>query len=169
MPDPSPRCRPPLALSTLLVLGLLLATCARGGPELQGWRATQPSMELWLEAAAGPDGHDVVALLYTITTGQEYAIERRLTAGELSGRVALPLMIKTTRALHLALVLVDDQGVEHVCTRTYVPSVWRTLVFDDFDPPIEDWSQVAVMRLSDWTGVLGSQGPVSLKLVGLPR
>ena len=143
-----------------------LAACARGGSELHGWRAMQPEMELSWEDGAGPQGQDAFALLYTIATGQNYAIERAMPVRGLQGQLRLRLWARATRVVYLAIVLVDDHGLEYECTRTLLAGKWRELTFDDFRPPIQDWDQVVTVRLVDRLGSLGGQGPVSLKLVG---
>jgi hypothetical protein len=70
--------------------------------------------------------------------------------------------------LHLAVVLVDATGLEHEAARTLASGAWRDLRFDEFCPPLEDGADVRAIRIVDRTGTLGGQGPVSLKLVGLP-
>jgi hypothetical protein len=153
----------------LLFLTLLtLSACAGGTSELNGWRGLQPGMELSLERGAGPRGETVFALLYTVAPGQDYAVERRMPIPGLVGKPELRLLARATRVLHLAFVLVDQAGQEHECALTLLPGDWRKLNYNDFQPPVGDWSQVAAVRLVDRTGGLGSQGPVSLKLVGLP-
>jgi len=156
----------PLSLALAL---LILTACARGGSELYGWYALQSGMQLSGEKGTGPQGQTVFALLYTITPGQDRAIERQMPIPGLQGRPSLRLWAKATRVLHLAFVLVDDQGQEHECARTLVPGDWRELNFDDFRPPVGGWVQIVTVRLVDRTGGLGGQGPVSLKLVGLPQ
>ena len=158
-----------VALLFLLGASLALGACARGGRELNGWRALQPGMELSVERGAGPRGEDVLALLYTIVTGQDYAVERRLPAQGLQGPVELRLSARATRVLHLACVVVDTAGVEHEAALTLLPGDWRELRFRDLQPPIGDWAQGEALRLVDRTGGLGGQGPVSLKLVGMPQ
>jgi hypothetical protein len=106
--------------------------------------------------------------LYTVATGQDYAIERAVLTNGWHGRPALLMSAKATRVLHLAVVLVDQQGQEHESARTLLPGDWQNLNFESFDPPLEDWQQVAVLRIVDRTGGLGGQGPVSLKLSVLP-
>jgi hypothetical protein len=125
-------------------------------------------MELSSAEHPGPQGEPALALLYTIVTGQEYAVERRLPTGGLEGRLSLPLMAKATRVLHLVVVLLDDDDNQHECARTLLPGGWRELNCDTFQPPVGDWAQITTMRLVDRTGVLGGQGPVSLRVVGLP-
>lgn len=147
---------------------LASTACARGGSELNGWHALQPGMELSTEPKAGPHGEAVFALLYTIVSGQDYAIERRMPIQGLQGRPGLRLWAKATRVLHLAVVLVDDAGQEHECALTLVPGDWRELGFYDFQPEVDTWAQIVAVRFVDRTGRLGGQGPVSLKLVGLP-
>jgi len=135
---------------------------------LYGWKAVQRCVELSSEEGAGPEGETVLALLYTVAPGQDYAIERPMPIPRLQGRPVLRLMAKATRVLHLAVVLVDGQGQEHECARTLVPGNWRELNFGDFQPPVDDWAQITLVSVMDRTGGLGGQGPVSLKLVGLP-
>jgi hypothetical protein len=125
-------------------------------------------MELSIEEGAGPNGESVLALLYTVVTGLDYAIERRLPIEGLEGQPDLRLTARATRVLHLGVVLVDQRGVEHECALTLLPGQWRELHFDCFQPPVDDWAQISLVRLVDYTGSLGGQGPVSLKLVGLP-
>ena len=156
-----------LCLSAAVVLALL-AACSRGSTELLGWRATRPGMELSLEPNGGPQGEPAIALLYTIVTGQDYAIERDVSGTRLEQRPGLTLHARATRVLHLALVLVDAQGNPYECARTLRPGDWRALEFGPFLPPAPDWGEVRLIRLEDRTGGLGGQGPVSLKLVGLP-
>jgi hypothetical protein len=151
-----------------VVILLASMACARGSSQVRGWTATQPGMELRIEERAGPRGEPTLALLYTIVTGTDYAIERRTPIQGREGRPHLRLMAKATRVVHLAVVLVDKQGTEHESARTLVPGEWRELSFGDFQPPVDDWGYVAVVRLVDRTGGLGGQGPVSLKLVDLP-
>lgn len=147
---------------------LALTACARGSNEFGGWRALQPGMELSGAERGGPQGQPALALLYTVAAGQDYAIERRLPIGGLEGRPVLRLMSKATRVLHLVVVLVDDDGNQHECARTLLPGDWRELNCDAFQPPVDDWAQIATIRFVDRTGGLGGQGPVSLRLVGLP-
>ncbi len=135
-------------------------------PDL-GWRALQPGMEQRLEVGAGPHGQDVLALLYTMSPGGTYAIERELSAGELNGPVELPLWGKATRVLHLAAVIVDERGVEHECALTLVPDDWRDLTMR-FPSGPASWAAVRSIRLEDRTGLLGGQGPASVKIAGLP-
>lgn len=154
-----------------LVLGMLLSfcsACSLGRSELRGWRAVQPGMEMRLETQAGPAGETVLALLYTIAPGTDYAIDYRQPGTRLSGKPDLRLKARATRVLHLALVLVDRGGQEHQCVCTLLPDGWRELQFADWEPSIGDWASVQTMRLVDRTGGLGGQGPVSLKLAGLP-
>lgn len=162
------RCRRQWVWLTLAVAVLSLAACARGSSEVGGWSALRPGMELSSAEGAGPQGQPALALLYTIVTGQEYAIERYRRIGGLEGQPSLRLKAKATRALHLVVVLVDDGGIQHECARTLLPGDWRELNCDAFQPPVGDWAQITTMRLVDRTGVLGGQGPVSLRLVGLP-
>ncbi len=156
-----------LAVLACGVILLALTACGRGSGELYGWKAVQPGVELSSEEGAGPEGETVLALLYTVAPGQDYAIERPMPIPGLQGRPVLRLMAKATRVLHLAIVLVDGQGQEHECAHTLVPGDWRDLTLSAF-AAIDDWAQVAILRLVDRTGGLGGQGPVSLKLVGLP-
>jgi len=156
-------------LLSLLLMPLVMLSCARGQSKLDGWCAMQPGMELSYEKDAGPRGEDVFALLYTIIPGQDYAIEHRMPIQGLEGRPSLHLQAKATRILHLAFVLVDSEGQEHECARTLLPGNWRELQFDDFRPPVEDWAQIVTVRFVDRSGGLGGQGPVSLKLIGLPQ
>jgi hypothetical protein len=158
----------PRAFLVMCVVLSVGAACSKGESQLRGWHALQPGMEMRLESQAGPADETALALLYTITSGRDYAIERSLAGTGLSGRPELLLQAKATRVLHLALVLVDLAGQEHVCVRTLAPNGWRELQFTDWLPTIEDWASVQSMRLVDRTGGLGGQGPVSLKLVGLP-
>ncbi len=169
-PTSDQSCLPHGRLLWVVCAIILMASvaCARGSSEVRGWKATQPGMELSIEGSAGPQGEAALALLYTVATGTEYAIERPTPIQGLDGRPSLSLKVKATRVLHLALVLVDQQGVRHESARTLVPGDWRELRFDDFQPPVDDWEHVAMVRLVDLTGELGGQGPVSLKLVGLP-
>jgi len=125
-------------------------------------------MELSLEPDGGPQGEPAMALLYTIVTGQDCAIERHVPGIDLEELPPLTLQARATRVLHLALVLVDAQGNSYECARTLRPGDWRSLEFGRFMPPAPDWGEVRLMRLEDRTGGLGGQGPVSLKLVGLP-
>jgi hypothetical protein len=125
-------------------------------------------MEMSIEENAGPQGEPVLALLYTIRTGHHYAIQRSMPIPGLEGELGLQLWGKVTRVLHLALVLVDHDGREYECASTLVPGDWQELRFEEFRPTIGGWSQVSIVRLVDRTGGLGGQGPVSLKLVGLP-
>ena len=173
----------------LPLIGIVLlaqAACRRGGAELYGWRAVTPGVELRGEKQPGPEGQTVLGLLYTVATGQDYAIERPMPAnvgtpsrrysiplrrgpdGRWSGRPTLRVLGKSTRVLHLAVVLVDRQGLEHESARTLLSGDWHELNFDVFDPPLEDWHQVDLLRVVDRTGGLGGLGPVSLKLAGLP-
>jgi len=155
-------------LLTLIVAALAVSGCARGSGTLAGWRTVQPGMELALEQGDGPDGEDVLALLYTMATGQEYAIEHDMPIAGLVGAASVQLQGRSTRVLHLAIVLVDTEGREYECARTLRPDGWQVLAFDCFQPSPPEWSGVAKLRLVDRTAALGSQGPVSLKLVGLP-
>ena len=159
------RCTRLLAAAVIL---LALTACRQGSSELRGWRAVNPGVDLSVEKDPGPEDQEVLALLYTIATGQDDVIERAMPGDGWQGIPALRLWAKTTRVLHLAVVLVDEQGQEHESARTLNPGDWKILDFDGFDPPLEDWEQVAVIRFVDRTGGLGGQGPVSLKLSGLP-
>ena len=152
----------------LVLLAMLLPSCGGNGGQLRGWRALQSGTELGIDKGAGPQGEDVLAVLHTISTGHDYAIERSLAGIGLDGSPRLRLQARATRVLHLALVLVDSTGSEHECVRTLLPDGWRELACDSFEPHVGDWSDVVSMRLEDRTGGLGGQGPVSLKLVGLP-
>ncbi len=156
----------------LLCLGVLLLTiaaCARGGTELHGWTALQPGVELRSEPGRGPNGEDVVALLYALVPGNEYGIERQMPVPGLDGRPSLSLMAKSTRMLYLTVVLLDGEGREFKSAIVLDPGEWRTLRFDTFEPSVDDWSQISAIRLMDYTGLLIGQGSVSLKLVGLPH
>ena len=144
-----------------------LTGCARGGSELHGWRAMQPGMELSWEQGAGPQSQGALALLYTVATGQDCAIQRHMPVEGLQGLPNVRLWARATRILYLSLVLVDENGHEHECARTLSTGKWRELMFDDFQPPIQAWSQVTTLHLVDRIGSLGGQGPVSLKLAGL--
>ncbi len=157
------------ACAILLLLVLVATGCRRGATEWEGWRALDKGMTLSTETGTGPNGEDATALLYTMATGEDYAIERDAAGLPLNDPVELRLWCKATRALHLAVVLVDTQGQEHECARTYVPDEWRELTFDRFEPPVASWESVRTLRLVDLTAVLGGQGPVSLKIVGLPH
>jgi hypothetical protein len=167
LPKKRPLNRGLLCLSAVIALALV-AACRRGSTELSGWKATRRGMELSLEPDGGPQGEPGMALLYTIVTGEDYAIERDVRGLDLIGPSALTLQARATRVLHLALVLVDAQGNSYECARTLRPGDWRSLEFGPFMPPAPDWGEVRLMRLEDRTGGLGGQGPVSLKLVGLP-
>ncbi len=156
-------------LRTSALLGLLaLTACARGHIEVSGWRVMQPGMEISIEEGAGPQGEPVLALLYTIRTGHDYAIQRSMPVPGLEGEPRLYLWGKATRVLHLAVVLVDRDGREYECADTLVPGLWEELRFEEFRPSVGDWTQISIVRLVDRTGGLGGQGPVSLKLAGLP-
>jgi hypothetical protein len=156
-------------LRFLALLGLLaLTACARGQTQVNGWQATQAGMEMSIEEGAGPQGEPVLALLYTIRTGQDYAIQRSMPVPGLEGEPRLLLWGKATRVLHLAVVLVDRDGREYECADTLLPDRWQELQFETFHPFIGDWAQVSIVRLVDRTGGLGGQGPVSLRLFGLP-
>jgi hypothetical protein len=125
-------------------------------------------MELRWEQGAGPEGQPAFALLYTIVTGQDYAIERSEPCPALPEEAPLRIWAKATRVLYLTLVLVDENGAEHSCARTLLPGKWRQLDFDALEPPVDDGTRSGTLRLVDRTGSLGGQGPVSLKLVS-PR
>lgn len=156
-------------LRTSALLGLLAFTaCARGQIEVSGWHVMQPGMEMSIDEGAGPQGEPVLALLYTIHTGQDYAIQRSMPVPGLEGEPRLYLWGRATRVLHLAVVLVDRDGREYECADTLVPGRWQELRFDEFRPSVGDWTQISIVRLVDRTGGLGGQGPVSLKLVGVP-
>jgi hypothetical protein len=155
----------------LLLIGsvvLVLMACAQGSTELYGWRALAPGMELRVEQESGLEGQKVLALLYTVATGQTYAVERQMPGSGWHGPPALRVFGKATRVLHVALVLVNKQGQEHESARTLLPGDWHELNFNSFNPPLDDWGQAVSMRFVDRTGELGGQGPVSLKLAGLP-
>jgi len=156
----------------LLCLALLLvatAGCAGGATELQGWTALQPGMELRSEPGRGPNGEDVVALLYALVPGNEHGIERPVPVSGWEGRPGLQLVARSTRVLYLAVVLLDGAGREFKSTAVLRPGDWRTLHFATFEPAVDDWSQVTTLRVMDYTGLLIGQGSVSLKLVGLPQ
>ena len=157
-----------LSLTAVLLVLLTVTACVRGGSQVYGWHALETGMELSSEEGAGPQGQRVLGLLYTIVAGQDYAIERRMPVEGLQGQPSLRLMAKATRVLHLAVVLVDDKGREHECARTLLPGDWRELNYNAFQLPVHDWAQIVSIRFVDRTGGLGGQGPVSLKLVGLP-
>lgn len=78
------------------------------------------------------------------------------------------LRLRATRVLHLHVILVDNVGVEHAAAGTLAPGGWREMRFDGFCPALADGATVRAMRIVDRTGALGGQGPVSLKVVGLP-
>ena len=156
------------ALCLTLIL-FTLAGCARGTNELDGWTALQPGVELRSEPGRGPNGEDVVALLYALVPRNEYGIERRMPIPGLEGHPRLQLMARSTRMLYLAVVLLDSEGNEHKSATVLQSGDWHTLQFDTFEPAVDDWSQIAAIRLMDYTGLLIGQGSVSLKLVGLPR
>jgi len=133
-----------------------------------GWRALQPEIDIKLEDGLGAHGGPVLSVLHTIVPGTSYAIERSTVEGMGHGVPEMHLWLQATRALHLALVLVDDAGVEHEAARTLPPGGWRQIRFAQFCPPLEEGTGVRAMRVVDRTGMLGGQGPVSLKLIGLP-
>jgi hypothetical protein len=147
----------------------LLFACAKGTRTLGGWHALQSGMELRYERGVGPSGETAFCLLYTIFPGQDYAIERAAPFGELEGAPALRLRASATRVLHLAVVLKDRADQTHECAQTLLPGTWRELSFEDFGPGLIDWASVESMQVVDQTGGLGGQGPVSLKLLGLPQ
>jgi hypothetical protein len=128
----------------------------------------QAGILMRLEPVAGPAGETVLVVQYTIAPGKDYGIERQQVGVAISGRPELRLQAKATRVLHLGVVLVDLAGQEHECTRTLLPDAWRELQFSDWVPALDDWGEVRALRLVDRTGGLGGQGPVSLRLVGLP-
>lgn len=156
-------------LLALLPALLSFVACARGSREWNGWVALEPSIELRSEPGGGPGGESALALLYALVPGAEYGIERQMPIAGLQGRPSLRLMARATRVLYVAVVLVDDQGLEHECARYLQPGEWRTLDFDTFEPPVADWSRITAIRFVDRTGLLIGQGTVSLKLVGLPQ
>jgi len=160
---------PSLGLAACLVLLLGLVACAVGSSQLNGWTALQPDTDLGVESNAGPNGEDVLSLLYTLYPGKEYAIEHPLPIAGLQGAPNLQLTARATRVLYLVVVLLDNDGQAHECARLLQAGDWCTLGFDAFEPAMDDWSQVTAIRLVDRTAVLVSQGPVSLKLVGLPQ
>ena len=162
---PRRTCASCWVLPALLLLALV--SCRQASSELYGWRARTPGVELYSEKEPGPGGQPVLGLLYTIATGQDYAIELPAPSGGWEGCPALHMWGKATRVLHLALVLVDEEGIEHRSTQTLLTGDWSELSFDAFEPPLENCRQVTLLRLVDLTGGLGGQGPVSLKLVGL--
>ena len=109
-----------------------------------------------------------MALLYTMSTGEVYSIERPGSLPVLNGYPSLVLNARATRTLFLAVVLIDENGREYECSRTLSPGDWQTLRFDEFDGLAAD-TKIVLTRLVDRTAQLGSQGPVSLKLVGLTQ
>lgn len=149
-----------------VVLTISVAGCDRGRPELAGWRATDASTDLMIEPGAGPNGEDVMALLYTMSTGEVYVVERNGPPTLLNDRPSLTLQARATRALYLAIVLVDENGRKYECARNLTPGDWRTLRFDEFEG-FTTGTKIVLTQLVDRTAQLGSQGPVSLKLVGL--
>ena len=157
------------ALLLLGAISVALFACARGGSALGGWRALQRGMELWYERSAGPSGETAFCLLYTIAPGQDYAIEHVAPFAQLEGAPALRLRATATRVLHLAVVLKDRTGQTHECAQTLLPGPWRDLLFQDFRPGLSEWAPVESVQFVDRTGGLGGQGPVSLKLLGLPQ
>jgi hypothetical protein len=155
-----------VALTVALLLQM--GGCGTGVRSVSGWRALQPGVDIGLERGDGPDEMPVLSVVYTAVPGHDYAIERAVPAGMGRGEPEVHLRLQATRVLHLAVVLVDKEGLEHQAVRTLAPGHWRDVRFDGFCPPIEDGVGVRAMRLVDRTGGLGGQGPVSLKLVDLP-
>jgi hypothetical protein len=155
-------------LVLLALITLAITACDRGASELDGWRASDQGTDLWLEARSGPEGEDVLAMLYTMSTGTEYVIEREGPPPMRDGRPAVTLRARSTRTLYLTLALVDSSGQAYECSRILAPGEWRTLDFEQFSGDPGDGLDIVTMRLIDRTALLGSQGPVSLKLVGLP-
>jgi hypothetical protein len=153
-----------LAVAQLLLLG----GCATRLSALAGWRALQAGINIRLDDGLAANRDSVLSVTYTIVPGRSYGIERPMQMAMGHGRPEVHLQLKATRVLHLALVLIDETGMEHEAARTLTPGGWRSLHFDDFCPPLEDGTGVRAMRIVDRTGALGGQGPVSLKLVGLP-
>jgi hypothetical protein len=153
----------------LILLLFTVAGCASGSRELDGWIALQPGMELRSEPGRGPNGEDVLALLYALVPGTEYGIGRQMPIAGLEGRPTLQLVAKSTRVLYLAVVLLDSEGQEFKSATVLRPGEWRTLQFGAFEPAVDDWSQITAIRFMDYTGLLIGQGSVSLKLVGLPQ
>lgn len=164
----SARKSPLLAGLLALMLIAIVAACARGGQELAGWRATDSSTDLMFESGAGPNGEDVTALLYTMSSGGVHVVEHNVPPPLVDGRPSLTLQARATRTLYLAVVLVDETGQEYECARNLIPGDWRTLRFDEFEG-LAPGTTIVLTRLVDRTAQLGSQGPVSLKLVGLTR
>ncbi len=141
--------------------------CAARLPSAAGWHATEPGVALKLEGG-DPDGVLALSVVYTVATGRSYAIEHPAPAGIGQGQPEIDLYLTATRVLHLAVVLVDNAGIEHEAARTLASGGWRKLRFAQFCPPLQDGADVRAMRIVDRTGSLGGQGPVSLKIVGLP-
>jgi len=127
--------------------------------------ALRPEVEVWIEPDVGPAGEDALSLIYTVLTGQDYGIERPV---QMSSADAGPvvLLASATRVVPLSLVMLDASGAVHVCSRVVSPGTWTQVVFDC--PAPTDNITFTRMRLVDLTGSLGGQGPVSLKLIGLP-
>ena len=144
------------------------AACAKGEPEVGGWRAQQPGVQMRLEAGAGPAGETALIVQYTIIPGRDYAIEFGEDGSGVLGERGLQLQAKATRVLHLALVLVGNEGQQHERVHTLLPNAWQALQFPGRIQAADGWEQVQALRLIDRTGGLGSQGPVTLKLAGLP-
>lgn len=151
----------------LLGLALLVVSCATRYHEVAGWRALQPGVGLRVEKGQGPEGSPALSVLYTLVPGQSYAIERRLALERGNSQPSVSLLLRATRVLHLAVVLVDEQGTEHEAVRTLAAGDWHEVQFAGFFPPLEASAEVQALRLVDRTGALGGQGPVSLKLVDL--
>ena len=146
----------------------LLGGCATKLSAVAGWRVLQAGIDIRLDDGLAAKTASVLSVTYTVVPGKSYAIERPMQMGMGHGRPEVHLQLKATRVLHLALVLIDETGIEHEAARTLSPGGWRRLHFDEFCPPVEDGAGVRAMRIVDRTGALGGQGPVSLKLVGLP-
>jgi hypothetical protein len=151
-----------------MIVLLSLAACTAQSERAGGWRALDAGMDLTLEHKAGPQGQAALGLFYSITSGQICALEQQIASEGLVGLPPLRFWAKAARVLHLAIVLADDSGVEHECALTLAPGGWRELLCAEFLPPVSDWGAVRTMRVEDRTGMLGGQGPVSLKLAGLP-
>jgi hypothetical protein len=142
--------------------------CATRLSSAAGWRALQPGVDVRLDEGCGPDGASVLSVLYTVVPGSSYAIERSTPAGIAQAEPEVHLTLRATRVLHLAVVLVDEAGLEHEAARTLAAGGWRELRFAEFCPPMGDGADIRAMRIVDRTGALGGQGPVSLKVCGLP-